>query len=106
MILNFKFGAEIKIINKLDIFTGVSDFNLSGDIGNAFAINDAFNSAFWGGMTDMRDANGNAVTDFSVFSVSGTDWAQSFIPSPVPLPPAVWLLGGALVVFGPSRIRR
>jgi hypothetical protein len=66
--------------------------------GVAFAGYDLGHSLYWAGISELRDADGNLITDFSLVSDSGTDYRQSFVPvSAVPVPAAVWLFGSGLV---------
>lgn len=61
-----------------------------GFYSGAYSI-DATHSAYWGGLA-LVDPNGVAFTDFTVTSVSGTDWSKSFIPTAVPEPTSAVLL--------------
>lgn len=58
----------------------------------------------WGGIVDLRDANGVAITDFTALSdATGFDYANAYA-SAVPVPAAVWLLGsGLLALTGMAR---
>jgi hypothetical protein len=60
------------------------------DCGSGRALTDASHSAYWGGIQSVV-VDGQAIP-FSVTSDSGTDWSQSFIPSPVPEPSSLLLL--------------
>lgn len=51
---------------------------------------DASNSSYWGGILEVLDGNGNAVSDWTISSLSGTDYAGSFAPA-VP-EPTTWLM--------------
>jgi hypothetical protein len=69
-------------------------------------------SSYWGGITSIAVLNAGTglfetkdLSLFSVGSVSGTDYLQSFVPNPVPVPAAVWMLGSALGLLA-SRRRR
>jgi hypothetical protein len=54
---------------------------------------DAGSSAYWGGIRSVTDANGAALTGWTLASGSGTDWAQSFIPGSGAVPePASWAM--------------
>ncbi len=69
---------------------------------SAFSLGD---SAYWGGISGIT-VNGQSI-DFDLSSTSGHDWRQSSIPSAVPAPAAVWLLGsGMLGLIGFARSRK
>jgi len=64
------------------------------------------NSSYWNGITSIavRDPGTGLfeTKDLSLFSLSansGTDYFQSFVPAPVPLPAALWLFAPALGVI-------
>ena len=69
---------------------------------------DAAHSLYWGGISSVTDANGNAV-DFTLASASGTNYLQSFVPvvvtAPVPEPETYALLLAGLGVLGLVRRR-
>lgn len=55
------------------------------------------NTIAWGGIVDLRDANGALITDFSALSAtSGFDYANAYV-SAVPVPTAAWLFGTGLL---------
>lgn len=68
---------------------------------------DAANSLYWGGISRLVDAQGNAI-DFNVTSESGTDYRQSFVPATVaiPLPPSYLLMAFGLAALALARARR
>jgi hypothetical protein len=59
-----------------------------GVIMTAGAVGDFWSTARWGGIRDVRDANGNALASWSVSSASGTDYVRAF-PVPEPALPAL-----------------
>jgi hypothetical protein len=78
--------------------------------GTGHALVDAFQSAYWGGITGVVDAAGRPV-DYVVRSPDGADWGRSHIPdlaTPVPEPGSGLLLGMgvAMLVIGGRRWRR
>jgi hypothetical protein len=51
----------------------------------------------WGGITNLRDENGQAISGFTAISASsGYDYVNAF-PSAVPIPAAAWLFGSGLL---------
>jgi hypothetical protein len=76
-----------------------------GDNANAVSAFSLGDSAYWGGISGIT-VNGQSI-DFDLSSTSGHDWRQSSIPSAVPAPAAVWLLGsGVLGLIGFARSRK
>jgi MYXO-CTERM domain-containing protein len=60
----------------------------------------------WAGITNLKDANGNAITDFSAVSTtSGFDYRKGYV-SAVPLPPSAALLATAVAGLAAWRQRR
>lgn len=90
-VVPFIFGEDYTVEMNLSAeATAYSYENLDGGHENV----SAYRSAYWGGLTDVRDASG-ALTPFVVTSASGTKYLHSF--APVPEPPAYVL---ALVGLG------
>ena len=78
--------------------------------GPGFAIADASQSAYWGGIVAVRDSDLNIVP-FSVTSASGTNYRGSFVPgeevpTTVPEPTSVSLLCGGFVFLLSRKVRR
>jgi hypothetical protein len=59
------------------------------------ATTDMWNSVYWMGFAEVRDASGNLVTDYTVQSASGIDWSQ-----PIPEPSGMLALLGGLGSLG------
>ena len=76
---------------------------LDGFSGAATAEGDFAHTLTWGGFTEVRDANGNLVTSYTVTSDSGTDWSK---PVAVPEPATISLVATGLVALGVRRRRR
>jgi hypothetical protein len=68
------------------------------------------NTIAWGGLTEVLDASGSIVTDFTANAItnSGVNWALPVeVPTAVPIPPAIWLFGsGLLGLIGIARSRK
>jgi hypothetical protein len=103
-------------------FGGIVQLNMSGRVearagagtgldGAAYfaAISDALlgNTIAWGGIVDLRDANGNAVTGFSAVSAdTGFDYAGAYVDAvPEPESYAMMLVGLGLVGWMANRKR-
>ena len=106
--LPFDFGKNINI----SMFLGVATWATSPETTIVGAFD---NSAYWGGIVSVTDrfnnplVSGNAETpgQYRLSASSGVDWHQSFVPTPVPEPPAALLAlaGGALLVWRRARRR-
>ncbi|HVN40722.1 MAG TPA: PEP-CTERM sorting domain-containing protein [Myxococcota bacterium] len=68
--------------------------------GAATAEGDFAHTLTWGGFTQVRDANGNLVTNYTLTSDSGTDWSK---PVAVPEPATISLVATGLVALGARR---
>ena len=93
----FLFGEQFDL--EVSQFTGIGG-NLANGAFTGFL--DAAHSSYWGGVSDVVDADGNTVA-FSITSASGTDYRQSFIPSttaPVPEPETSALMMAGFGVLG------
>lgn len=64
--------------------------------GTASASCNAGNSVYWGGILGVVDETGAAITDYTLTSASGTDYANSFVPSGAVPEPATW----AVMILG------
>jgi hypothetical protein len=75
----------------------------SNYLGGSSSFINASNSAYWGGVQYVTNSLGEQV-DFTVSSLSGTDYSQSFVPAPVPEPETyAMLIAGLAVVAGALR---
>jgi hypothetical protein len=85
----FTFGVPFRL--EVDLGAGAG----SGCDGNCFqAVGEANlqDTLNWGGISEVRDVNGDSVTSFTLSSDSGTDWTQ-----PIPEPSVVTLIFLALI---------
>ena len=91
--------AEVSIGMPTHLYMGLLAQTFIGDgrrVSSATAVADLGNSLYWGGIDDVRLADGTSV-QFNVLSASGTDYGISHIPvAEVPEPGTVGmiLLGG------------
>lgn len=77
-----------------------------GDATSVFSTVDFFDTAYWGGIREVRDLNGKAYSSFTVSSELGWDWAATR-GSTVPEPSGLALTAlAALVALGWSRRAR
>jgi hypothetical protein len=65
-----------------------------------YAHSDLGHTATWGGVTSVKTAAGELITEFTVVNADGVDFKNAFQVAPVPLPAALPLLLSALGVFG------
>lgn len=74
-IVNFTYGAPIhfRFLIEVDLDSDAS-VSEAGFSATATLVGDFGNTARWAGILDLKDQAGNAVTDFTVTSVSGTDY--------------------------------
>lgn len=76
---------------------GNASVDAGADLGSTIA---------WAGITSLKDANGNAITDFSALSTTGSfDYRQGYVAT-VPAPPAAGLLAMAMASVAAWRARR
>jgi hypothetical protein len=73
-----------------------------GIANDAAAVANLEDTGRWLGIAEVRDAAGNSVSDFSVASASGTDWARA-VPEPSML--MAGLLGAGLLLLARGRVR-
>lgn len=72
--------------------------------GTVLANLDAYGTLTWGGFGEVRDSNGNLITEYTVLSDSGVNWALPVEAPPVPEPgTAIMILAGLLGVIGVRR---
>jgi hypothetical protein len=67
--------------------------------GTVLAGLDAYGTLSWGGFTEVRDSNSNLITDYTVVSDSGVNWALP-VQAPVPLPDTYAMLLAGLGFLG------
>jgi len=69
----------------------------------ATLVSDFGSTITWAGVADLRDADGNPVTDFSALSASGADFRYRIAPGellPVPEPASALMLVAGLALLG------
>ncbi|MBL8201967.1 MAG: hypothetical protein JNK40_13455 [Chromatiales bacterium] len=79
-VVNFTYGAPITFNFQIEVALD-SDASVSepGFSATATLVGDFGNTASWTGILDLKDQTGNAVTDFTVTSVSGTDYRHAIL---------------------------
>ena len=96
----------------MNVFAHISaqsdaNYDMSGDSAFGAAGANLGNTVSWGGIMDLRDANGNPITDYSATSAdTGFNYAKAYAPA-VPVPAAAWLFGSSLIgLTGLARNRK
>lgn len=87
--VTFEFGVPFLLLVSLD-------GGAEGSMGGQSASADLSHSLYWAGISGVT-INGQPVTNFSVSSDSGTNWAQSFVPVPEPSSVALLTVLGSLL---------
>jgi hypothetical protein len=93
------FGASLEVAA---LAQSISD-PLVADFVIATSVTDFWHTARWGGITAVRDANGNPLASWSVSSASGTSYAAAFVPEPAS---ASLLVAAACALAWSARRRR
>jgi len=98
--IQFVFGEPFDFIFRLGTITG-SVANAPGD-GSAFV--DYYQSAYWGGISEVVDAFDNPVSAYTVATGSGVNLA---VAAAVPEPEVAWMFGmGLLTLLAGRRLRQ
>jgi hypothetical protein len=86
----FVFGEVVQIFGEVNLSASAwaDGDDQPGVIMTAGAVSDFWSTARWGGIRNVRDANGNALASWGVSSASGTDYVRAF-PVPEPALPAL-----------------
>lgn len=97
--VSFIFGQPFSITVAASSWMQASSGSYGTNAAVATFVSDFSRTLTWGGMSDLRDADGNPVADYSVSSLSGTDYRYAIVPPPVPEPATLllWLLGLSLL---------
>lgn len=97
MNISAAFGHTLSI--SLNGETWASATGAEGRGGDVLAggLADLSHTISWGGISNLRDENGQPIAGFTAISAStGYDYVNAF-PSAVPVPTAAWLLGSGLL---------
>ena len=91
--VDFVFGTPFAYGIRLETSGGsyalsLTDFGagLGGQPAVSTMVSDFGNTITWAGVSDLLDAEGNAVTDFTAFSSSGTDFRYRIVPDDIDPP--------------------
>jgi len=100
--INFQFGTPFTLAMSLEVAGGNKTF---GGTGVSSVDNFFFDTSYWNGIVNVVDGDGNVVP-YSLSTLSGIDFTQSFVPAVVPLPATLPLmLSGLAMVLGVIRRR-
>ena len=81
--IEFIYGQPILMDTFLQVLTQF-DNQYAGAAGTIDSVIDLGNSSYWGGISNLRDASGNPVTDAAYTSSSGFDYRIPAVPVIVP----------------------
>lgn len=79
------FGVANSFSVSIDVTALATWYTPQAGDGSSTWTADAAHSLYWGGITSVTDADGHVVA-FDLSTASGTDYLQSFIPTPPPVP--------------------
>lgn len=100
--IEFIYGQPIFMDTFLQVDTHF-DNQLAQVGGTLDSVIDLGNSSYWGGISNLRDAQGNPVTSADYFSSSGIDYRVDMTPAlEIPVPPAAVAQGGRYVAVTPE----
>ncbi|MCD2452895.1 hypothetical protein GO003_021160 [Methylicorpusculum oleiharenae] len=109
--LSFVFGTPFNYSVVLETYGSATSSSVGGlttpglPAATSF-VSDFRNTITWAGVSSLRDAAGNPVTDFTAFSGTGADFRNAIVPtSPIPLPGGFLLFGSALTVMYAGRFK-
>ncbi len=99
-VVTFTFGTPFEIGANISL-SGVAQAGLPDTSGPylsyaASMVGDFGNTLTWAGLSDLRDAAGESIPDFSVASLSGTDYRFAIAAPPVPEPGSLLLWAAGL----------
>ena len=98
-------GPQLQIYLNASIFAGTSNYHLRAGTMKADSLSDMSNTLAWAGVTEIRDASGALVSDYSLLSpISGFDYRNAYV-SQVPDAPQAALLAAGLGLLGLTRLR-
>lgn len=107
--LEFVFGTPFDYTLDLEIVGGATTSStgrvtLPGFPAATSFVGDFGSTITWAGVSNVRDAVGNPVADFTAFSGTGADFRQAIVaPAPVPVPGVLPLFASALVMLRAAR---
>lgn len=99
-------GAPVQLLMGAWVRAGTSVYQMEEGSFNADSQSDMGHTLAWAGITELRDANGVLVSDFSAFSVgSGFDYRNAYVAA-VPEHGTLALFAAGLALLGLQRRRR
>ena len=115
-LVNFTYGTPIDLLLTFDSEGGAraesdGDDDVTGLPVASTIVSDFGHTIGWAGVQGLRDANGNAVTDFTAVSSTGTDFRLRIAPDdalivPEPSTMLLLLLAAGPALLGARRVRQ
>lgn len=105
--VGFIYGTPFAINMEVNVRGRVASASNGLFSASAVSVGDFSRTLAWGGISNVRDAGGNPVTDYTVTSLSGTDYRGPIVPPPlIPEPATLQLCLALLAASGVVRWRR
>lgn len=84
--VGFVFGQPFTLTVELNLRARAASASNGGSAVTATFVHDFTHTLAWGGLADLRDVDGNAIDDYTVTSLSGTDYRLAILPPDTDLP--------------------
>ena len=98
-------GPQLQLYLNANAFAGTSAYHREEGSLQADSLSDMGHTLAWAGVTEIRDASGALVADYSLFSASsGFDYRNAYVSAVPDAPPAA-LLAAGLAMLGLTRRR-
>lgn len=85
--LSFSWNAILQGESRAGNYTDIGSMSASSGFYTEFT-----SSFYWGGISEVRDSNGQLLTGITAFNAAGINYADALPPSPVPEPATLWLM--------------